>query len=107
MSAVVVAVDAPYFAVSGSRGAVQIPNVPPGRYSLEVWYEKALPEMLSTLRREVTVTPDAASIGLLRVIASANLFTAHKNKYGREYDPPTPSSPLYDQPLVRRDRRSE
>ena len=98
MSAVVVAVDTPYFTISDSQGEVRIPNVPPGRYRFDVWYEKALPENLRALRREIIVGPNSASLGVVRLTASANIFMAHKNKYGREYDPPTPPSPLYQQP---------
>lgn len=98
MSAVVVAVNTPYFTISDSRGEIKIPNVSPGRYRLDVWYEKALPETLRALRREITVGPDSASLGTLLLTVSDNIFMAHKNKYGREYDPPNPPNPLYDQP---------
>ena len=98
MSAVVVAVDTPYFAVSDRQGDIRIPNVPPGRYRLDIWYEKALPETLRALRREITIGPDSTSFGDLSLTASADIFVAHKNKYGREYDPPTPPGPLYQQP---------
>ncbi|MGB6429701.1 MAG: hypothetical protein WBF06_03895, partial [Candidatus Acidiferrales bacterium] len=40
MSAVVVAVDTTYFAVSDASGAVTVTNVPAGRYELHVWYER-------------------------------------------------------------------
>ena len=98
MSAVVVAVDTPYFAVSDRQGDIRIPSVPPGRYRLDVWYERALPETLRALRREITVGPDSASLGGLSLTASADIFVAHRNKYGREYDPPTPPGSLYQQP---------
>jgi plastocyanin len=98
MSAVVVAVDTPYFAVSDRQGDIKIPNVPPGRYRFDVWYERALPETLRALRREITVGPDAASLGDLSLTASTDIFVAHRNKYGREYDPPTPPGSLYQQP---------
>lgn len=42
----------PYFAVSGEDGTFSIPNLPPGRYTLEAWHEK-----LGTRTREVTVEP--------------------------------------------------
>src|SRR5271168_3335533 len=55
MSAVVIAVSSPYYAISDPRGRVTIPGVPPGRYTLRIWYEEALPEELNTLTREVTI----------------------------------------------------
>lgn len=42
----------PYYAVSGEDGTFSIPNLPPGRYTLEAWHEK-----LGTRTREVTVEP--------------------------------------------------
>ncbi len=98
MSAVVVAVNTPYFSVSGARGDIKIPSVPHGRYRLDVWCEKALPETLRALRRELTLAPGSASFGDLQLTSSADIFVAHKNKYGRDYIPPNPPSPWYDQP---------
>ena len=43
MGAVIVVLDNPYFAVTGDDGTFQIPNVPPGKYTLKTWGEK-LPE---------------------------------------------------------------
>src|SRR5216110_2088309 len=56
MSAVVVAVETPYYGVSDQRGQIVIPNVPVGRYVLHVWYEAVLPETLSSLARDVTIS---------------------------------------------------
>ena len=56
MSAVVVALDTPYYGISDSRGQVVIANVPSGKYTLRVWYESALPETLKAMTREVTVS---------------------------------------------------
>ena len=38
MSAVVIALATPYYAISDSRGDLSIPNVPPGRYELQVFH---------------------------------------------------------------------
>lgn len=96
MSAVVIALETPYYGVSDRRGQVIIPNVPPGRYGLRTWYETALPETLNSLSREITVSPGSASLGLIR-LTEASLPLAHKNKYGRDYDRPTPEGPVYEQ----------
>src|SRR6266481_2504887 len=48
MSAVVIALDTPYFGISNRKGEVVIPQVPAGRYTMRVWYETALPETLNT-----------------------------------------------------------
>lgn len=97
MSAVVVAVETPYYGISNRRGQVTIPNVPAGRYTLRLWYEAATPEVLKSLTREVTVAESAPTLGLLRLPAVAEP-QAHKNMYGRDYPPPSPDSPTYEQP---------
>jgi plastocyanin len=40
MTAYVGVVTNPYFAVSGADGLFEIPNVPPGKYTLEAWHEQ-------------------------------------------------------------------
>jgi plastocyanin len=96
MSAVIIALPTPYYAISDRKGQVVIPRVPSGRYTLHIWYEAALPEQLNTLTREVAVSEDASTLGLLR-LAAAKAPGPHKDKYGREYDPPTPNNPAYEQ----------
>ena len=98
MSAVVIALDTSYYTVSNQHGEVVIPDVPPGRYVLHVWYEAALPEALKALNREITVSDDLSTIGVLR-LPEVSLVHPHKNKYGREYEPSAPmDAPGYQQP---------
>jgi plastocyanin len=97
MSAVVVAVDTPYYGISDQRGQVVISNVPPGRYVLHLWYEAALPESLKNLDRDVTISENTSTLGLLRLTEVA-LPQGHKNLYGRDYDPPVPDNPAYEHP---------
>jgi plastocyanin len=88
MSAVVVAVDSPYFAISDHTGRVAIPNVPDGRYESHAWYERSLPEDLKALERPVTISSSARSLDVLRVVNNPDFTLAHKNKYGQDYVPP-------------------
>jgi len=97
MSAVVVAVNTPYFGVSDRQGQVVIRNVPPGSYWLRVWYESALPDSLNALTREVKISDSASTLGRLSVPAT-NLPQEHKNLYGRDYTAPAPTSPTYEHP---------
>jgi plastocyanin len=98
MSAVVLALDTPYYGVSDRRGQVVIPNVPAGRYMLHLWYEAALPDTLKGLMRDVTVSPNNSTLGVFRLVAD-DVPQTHKNKYGRDYETPTPAqNPAYDQP---------
>jgi plastocyanin len=97
MSAVVIALATPYYAISDTRGDISIPDVPPGRYDLQVFHAGVAPDALHALSREITVTPDNASLGRFK-LAESDALTDHKNKYGRDYDRPDPDSPAYARP---------
>lgn len=96
MSAVVVAVETPYFALSDRAGHVAIANVPDGRYQLHVWYERSLPENLASLTRLVTISQKSRALGAIRVTENPAFTIAHKNKYGEDYVPPL--TPGYEHP---------
>jgi plastocyanin len=97
MSAVVVAVNTPYFAVSNPRGELVIPNVAPGRYTLKVWYDGVPAETLTAMTREITVSEGSSTLGLVHLPASGPA-APHKNMYGKDYPPSAPDSPTYEHP---------
>ncbi len=97
MSAVVVALATPYYAVSDARGEVSIPNVPSGRYQLQIFHPAVTTDELRALSREITVDAGSTSIGSF-TLAESDVTSPHKNKYGRDYDPPQPDSPAYARP---------
>src|SRR5437899_11201894 len=97
MSAVVIALNTPYYAISTERGELAIPAVPPGRYILRVWSEASLPQDLSLLAREITVSENTSSLGTVRLTEN-QVSHAHKNKYGQDYEPSTPAGPVYQRP---------
>ena len=98
MSAAVIAVDTPYFGMSDRAGRMNIPKVPEGRYQLNVWYERSLPEDLKSASRAVTITDATRSLETVRVIENPNFSLEHKNKYGQDYVPPANTSPVYGRP---------
>src|SRR5712675_2670935 len=97
MSAVIIALNTPYYGISNAHGDISIPNVPPGRYELQVFHSSASPEELQALTREITINPGDSFIGTLR-LEESNIAHAHMNKYGRDYDRPDPESPAYARP---------
>jgi plastocyanin len=97
MSAVIIALNTPYYAISNVRGEISIPNVPPGRYELQVFHSSVPPENLQTVTREITVASGGTSLGTL-TLTESDLEVTHKNKYGRDYDNPNPDNPAYARP---------
>jgi plastocyanin len=89
MSAIVVTVNTPYFAVSGAKGDFAIANVPEGRYRLQVWHERARAQVLSALTREVKVGAGGLELGVINISEEGYLLRPHPDKYGGEYDPHT------------------
>ncbi len=97
MSAVVITLATPLYAIANASGQVSIPGVPYGRYELHIWSEHGMPESSQTTTREITISQGTASLGVIQVPASTGQPMAHKNKYGRDYDAPTPDNPAYRQ----------
>lgn len=95
MSAVVIALDTPYYAISRRSGDFTIAAVPPGTYQLQVWYEGSTADVLQALTRTITIPGNGVSLAAIHVFENTSLVP-HKNKYGQDYDPST-YDPLYQQ----------
>jgi plastocyanin len=96
MSAVVVTLSTPLYAISNAAGQLSLAGVPYGRYVLHIWSEGMGPENAQPLTREITIAENASSLGVIRVPEATGQGMAHKNKYGREYDEPTPNNSVYN-----------
>lgn len=97
MSAVVITITTPLYGISNQEGQISLADVPYGRYVLRVWSEGMGPGNEPPLTREITIANDASSLGVIRVPEANGQRMAHKNKYGREYDEPTPNNSVYKQ----------
>jgi plastocyanin len=95
MSAVIVAVETPYYTVSTKTGEIRIADVPPGRYTLNVWHERYAPATAADAPRDVTISEANRSLGVIRLVDTGKVIAPHKNKYGQEYDPPGSPNPVY------------
>lgn len=84
MSAVIVTVPTPWYAVSDAAGGYELPAPPPGAYHLHVWYERAQPAALAKLIRAVEVAPGTPLPPV--EVAEIPVPATHKNKYGQDYD---------------------
>lgn len=87
MSATIVVMRSPYFAVTNAAGEFEIADVPPGEYRMHTYFERATPETLSGLQRRLTVSEESTVIPVVRISESGYVVGPHKNKYGREYMP--------------------
>ena len=97
MSAVVIALATPYYAISDAHGDLAISDVPPGRYQLQVFHAGVAPDALRAMVREVTIAPGQTTLGTF-ALSESDVTAAHKNKYGHDYDRPEPDSPAYARP---------
>jgi plastocyanin len=91
MSAAVVALRTPYFAVTSADGSFHISHVPPGSYKLELWYDLASRQELSSLAHPVEVGSADVSLSPI-TLHSSDTPKEHLNKYGEPY-PPTKTTP--------------
>jgi plastocyanin len=82
MSAFIVTVATPHYTQAQADGAWMIADVPPGRYMLHVWHERA-PEQ----RREIVVASEAVTGIDEQLDVRGWQPAAHKNKFGKEYPP--------------------
>ncbi len=95
MSAVIVVVDTPYFAMGNDQGDFRIPEVPAGNYRLHVWEEHCTPADLAAVSRELAVGQETVTIEPIKLRESQATVLLHPNKYGKEYDPEVYHDPIY------------
>lgn len=86
MSAIVLALDTPYFAISNQGGQLAINDVPEGRYQLHLWHERTKSEELDALTKIVHLTPGSSDLGVIRLSEEGYVPLPHPNKHGQDYD---------------------
>src|SRR5712671_7442148 len=69
MSAVVITLATPFYAVANGEGQVELPNVPYGRYQLHTWSEGTGPENPQPPGREFVVAEGSPKVVVIRVPA--------------------------------------
>jgi plastocyanin len=97
MSAVVIALETPYYTLSDGRGVFSIAGVPDGRYRLLFWHERATAENLGKLSRTVQISGGNLDLGVIRISEEGYIPRQHANKHGEEYDPRR-NRPAYRKP---------
>jgi plastocyanin len=94
MSAVILVLSTPYFAKTGADGRFSI-DAPPGEYELHVFHERATDTALSELSRNVNVREEGQVIPPISISEAGYLPAPHKNKYGKDYQPPPDERTIY------------
>jgi plastocyanin len=87
MGAIVLALNTPYYGVSGGNGLVTLHNVPAGSYRLNVWSESGQLANPDVSQRIVQVSTDAVHLGDITLQTIPDALAHHKNKFGEDYEP--------------------
>jgi plastocyanin len=86
MSAVIVVLGTPFYAVADAKGDFRMHGVPAGEYEMHVWVEGLTQQSLNRFTRRVEVAAGQGDLGALDASSSAVLPAGHLNKFGRPYD---------------------
>jgi hypothetical protein len=92
MSAVVLSLSTPLYAIADANESFVLRIIPPGDYDLHVWIEGVPQSVLRGLTRPVHLPPRMVDLGVLKAPILRNKMLSHENKFGRAYDPDTQST---------------
>jgi hypothetical protein len=86
MSAVILTLATPLYAIADRSDAFDLQGIPPGDYRLHFWIEGVPQPALLSLDRRIHLPPHAVDLGSIEApIAGAANPAAHKNKFGQPY----------------------
>lgn len=88
MSAVIIALATPYYAVASRTSAFRIVSVPPGDYMQHLWVEGESQASLDAFTRKVRISAGRTDLGTMVLPQPPRPPLAHENKYGKAYDSP-------------------
>jgi hypothetical protein len=91
MSAVVLALSTPLFAVADSSNSFMLRNIPAGDYKFHIWIEGVPQSLLAHEDRRVHLPPGKVDLGTINAPISQNRGMNHTNKFGTPYSPTPPS----------------
>jgi hypothetical protein len=90
MSAVVIALTTPLYAIADANDSFLLRDIPSGNYKLHLWIEGVPQPFLESLSRTVHFPPRTVDLGVLKApIARAK---SHNNMFGESYTPDTQST---------------
>ncbi len=95
MSAVVIALSTPLYAISGADHSFVVRKVPAGAYTLHLWIEGVPQAVLDRWTHGVQLTAGVVDLGGVNVPSTAERTLPHLNKFGDAYE--SNSKSPYDQ----------
>lgn len=92
MSAVILALSTPLYAIAGADDSFVLHDVPTGDYRMRLWIEGVPQPFLDSLTRLVHLQEQKVDLGTLSVPGTRNGMGPHRDKFGNAYDPRSTSS---------------
>ncbi|HEX6494898.1 MAG TPA: hypothetical protein VF018_05410 [Acidobacteriaceae bacterium] len=89
MSAVVLTLSSPLYAIADPQESFVIHSIPPGDYALHLWIEGVPQSILDGLGRRLHLSADTEDLGDIPAPLSNVTDTTHPNKFGAPYAPTT------------------
>jgi hypothetical protein len=93
MSAVVLTLSTPFYAIADSHDSFILRGLLPGEYKLHIWIEGVPQSFLDGLSRPLHIAAQGLDLGTLAAPIARPGETMHMNKFGKPYDSQSPSSP--------------
>jgi hypothetical protein len=85
MSAVVLTLATPLYAIADANGSFDLRNIPPGDYTLHLWIEGVPQSFLGGLSRTVHFPPHIVDLGAQQVPIAPIKRSSHNNMFGQTY----------------------
>lgn len=94
MSAVVLSLSTPLYAIADEKDAFDLRKIPPGDYRLRIWIEGVPHSVFESLTRRIQLSSGVTDLGQVKVpVSTAGYPAPHTNKFGELYAPET--TPAY------------
>ncbi len=96
MSAVIITLTTPLYAIADADDTLLLQHIPPGEYRLHIWVEGVPQSFLDGLDRTVRFSSGPIDLGTLQAPIAAAEAGSHMNMYGKPYaqDSQSPYSDL-------------
>ena len=85
MSAVILSLSTPLFAIADAHHELRIHDIPPGNYEINLWVEGIPQSAVAGFHRQVHIVSGELDLGAVTV-DDKGLSTAHLNKFGKPYE---------------------